>query len=225
MYKIGDFSNKTGLSIKTLRYYDEIDLLKPSYIDNFTGYRYYENYQVKDANLISRLKELSLSLEEIKEYLETRDENILIRKEEEFKKKMEEIKKYMKENNYKIIKSTYEEFIEWNGKRMETSPISLEIRDKNAIYYIRFKDDEFYSDFEIWINEENLIKLHTTSHFEEFYEIALSILKKQYNYEYISIRILEKDYGKPNYILDNYKIIDKKEFDEIPGLVDYKIEL
>ena len=41
MYKIGEFSALTGLSVKTLRYYDEINLLKPSNVDNYTNYRYY----------------------------------------------------------------------------------------------------------------------------------------------------------------------------------------
>ena len=46
MYKIGDFSKKTNVPIKTLRYYDEINLFKPAYQDYFTGYRYYENNQI-----------------------------------------------------------------------------------------------------------------------------------------------------------------------------------
>lgn len=35
MYKIGDFSRKVSVPVKTLRYYDEINLFKPSYIDDF----------------------------------------------------------------------------------------------------------------------------------------------------------------------------------------------
>ena len=41
MFKIGDFSKLSQVSIKTLRYYDEIGLLRPGEIDRFTGYRYY----------------------------------------------------------------------------------------------------------------------------------------------------------------------------------------
>ena len=39
--QIGDFSKLSQVSVKTLRYYDEIGLLKPIEIDRFTGYRYY----------------------------------------------------------------------------------------------------------------------------------------------------------------------------------------
>jgi len=41
MFKIGDFSRISQVSVKTLRYYDEIGLLKPAHVDRFTGYRYY----------------------------------------------------------------------------------------------------------------------------------------------------------------------------------------
>lgn len=39
MYKIGDFSEWTGLSKETLRYYEEVELLEPAYIDPQNNYR------------------------------------------------------------------------------------------------------------------------------------------------------------------------------------------
>ncbi len=65
MFKIGDFSNLSRISVKTLRYYDEIGLLKPVEIDRFTGYRYYSAEQLPRLNRIVALKELGFSLEEI----------------------------------------------------------------------------------------------------------------------------------------------------------------
>ena len=99
MYKIGDFSCKVDIPIKTLRYYDEIDLFKQSYQDYFTGYRYYESTQISKIEEIKRLKDLDLSLKEIKEYLETNDINILLKKEKEFVMKIESIKDYINKNN------------------------------------------------------------------------------------------------------------------------------
>ncbi len=66
MYKIGEFSKLTGLSIKALRYYDEIDLLKPSKIDDFTNYRYYEEKDLEIYQKIIYLKSLGFTLEDIK---------------------------------------------------------------------------------------------------------------------------------------------------------------
>jgi effector-binding domain-containing protein len=51
--------------VKTLRYYDEIGLLKPVKIDRFTGYRYYSADQLSRLNYIISLKNMGLSLEEI----------------------------------------------------------------------------------------------------------------------------------------------------------------
>ena len=65
MYKIGVFSEITGLSIKALRYYDEIGLLKPSK-DNFTNYRYYDEKDIETFKKIVYLKSLGFTLEEIK---------------------------------------------------------------------------------------------------------------------------------------------------------------
>jgi DNA-binding transcriptional MerR regulator len=41
MLKIGDFSRLSQASVKTLRYYDEVALLKPTQVDEVSGYRYY----------------------------------------------------------------------------------------------------------------------------------------------------------------------------------------
>mgnify|MGYP001416617677 CR=1 FL=1 len=65
MIKIGDFSQLSQVPVKTLRYYDEIGLLKPTHIDPFTSYRYYTLDQLPRLNRILALKELGLSLEQI----------------------------------------------------------------------------------------------------------------------------------------------------------------
>lgn len=65
MFKIGDFSKLSKVSVKALRYYDEIGLLKPAWVDPFTGYRYYSADQLPRLNRILALKDLGLSLEQI----------------------------------------------------------------------------------------------------------------------------------------------------------------
>ena len=56
MYKIGEFSKLVDLSIKTLRYYDEIGILSPKVIDRFTGYRYYNDDRILECEMIKLLK-------------------------------------------------------------------------------------------------------------------------------------------------------------------------
>jgi effector-binding domain-containing protein len=65
MIRIGDFSKLSCVSVKTLRYYNEMGLLKPVAVDRFTGYRLYEYSQLSLLNRILALKELGFSLEEI----------------------------------------------------------------------------------------------------------------------------------------------------------------
>ena len=55
MLKIGEFSKLSRVSIRMLRHYDEIGLLKPFEIDPFTGYRYYHEDQLPIVGRISKL--------------------------------------------------------------------------------------------------------------------------------------------------------------------------
>jgi effector-binding domain-containing protein len=70
MLRIGDFSKFGLVSVKTLRYYDEIDLLKPVKVDELTGYRYYSADQLASLYKINGLKNLGLSLEEIRLFMD-----------------------------------------------------------------------------------------------------------------------------------------------------------
>ncbi|AOR25161.1 MerR family transcriptional regulator [Clostridium taeniosporum] len=67
MFKIGEFSVLTSISIHMLRNYDKIGLLTPKYIDKSTGYRYYESNQLPIANQIVALKMMGFGLKEIAE--------------------------------------------------------------------------------------------------------------------------------------------------------------
>jgi effector-binding domain-containing protein len=70
MIKIGDFSKLSLVSVKTLRYYDEMGLLAPVETDRSTGYRYYSLDQLPRLNRILALKDLGFSLEQIAQALE-----------------------------------------------------------------------------------------------------------------------------------------------------------
>ncbi len=65
MLKIGDFSTLTQVSIKTLRYYDEVGLLNPVRVDATSGYRYYSASQLPRLHRILALKDLGFSLDQI----------------------------------------------------------------------------------------------------------------------------------------------------------------
>ncbi len=66
MFKIGEFSKIAQVSVHLLRHYDEIDLLKPATTDEWTNYRFYSAKQLPRLNRILVLKEMGLSLQQIK---------------------------------------------------------------------------------------------------------------------------------------------------------------
>lgn len=69
MFRIGDFSKISRVTIKTLRYYDKIGLLKPAFIDVNTGYRYYTEEQILKIHAILSYKKAGLSNAEINRLL------------------------------------------------------------------------------------------------------------------------------------------------------------
>lgn len=73
MFKIGDFSKLGQVSTHMLRRYDKLGLLKPSYTDKFTSYRYYTIDQLARLNRIIALRKLGFSLEQVGQLLA--DEN------------------------------------------------------------------------------------------------------------------------------------------------------
>lgn len=97
MLKIGDFSKLSRISIRMLRHYDEIGILHPDEVDDFTGYRYYKEAQLPMAARIQVLKELGFGLAAIKEILEeygntAEMEKLLLIKRKEMEDRIRETK-------------------------------------------------------------------------------------------------------------------------------------
>lgn len=97
MLRIGEFSKLTGVSIGTLRYYDEIDLFKPKEIDLFTNYRYYTEEQIEDIRLINKLKSLDFTLDEIKDNWNNFTNELFLKKKQEIESKLLDINIKIKE--------------------------------------------------------------------------------------------------------------------------------
>ena len=69
-WQIGEMAKFMGVSVQTLRYYDEIGLFKPQFRDTFSSYRYYSYSQIYRLANIIFLRKQGYSLEEIKDYLQ-----------------------------------------------------------------------------------------------------------------------------------------------------------
>ena len=97
MLRIGEFSKLTGVPIRTLRYYDEIDLFKPAEIDLFTDYRYYKEEQVADLELINKLKSVGFTLDEIKQNWNNFTNDIMEEKKRQLEQQLDDINQSIKE--------------------------------------------------------------------------------------------------------------------------------
>ena len=168
MYKIGEFSLLNKVTIKTLRYYDDIGLFKPKVVDKFTGYRYYDDSQQEEFDKIMKYKNLGFSLEEIIKLKDNIDEEIIRNKFLELKninsendKKMQilknmiggdnminiEFKKY--NENYKLGKRVTLKTREDFTKELESIAVEL---DKLNIT----KGKETLCNFEMGYEKENI---------------------------------------------------------------------
>lgn len=140
-YQIGQFSKITMLTIKTLRYYHEKELLIPSEISNDSGYRYYSEAQIQTARLIKLLKSYEFTINEIHEILEnSQDESdiqaYLDEKYEGFERKIQRYETLKKEiKSY----SRPKEVVSMNNSTVDR----IEISDKMIIsvtYTGRYQD-------------------------------------------------------------------------------------
>lgn len=107
--KIKEFAKFTGVSVRTLHYYDEIGLLVPAYVDKYTGYRYYNQQSLLRMQEILFYRELDFSLKTIREILTspnydrqkalTEQKNLLTLKKERLERLIYSIDNAMKGEN------------------------------------------------------------------------------------------------------------------------------
>ena len=144
-YTIGEFSRITGLTVKTLRFYHEQGVLDPSCIDDQSGYRYYGPEKIERARVISVLRDLEFSLNEIAEILsQFGDDSDLC---EFLERRRSEIQTRLKE--FRRISRSLDQIIsrEQEAKRiMQTSTFEVEIKNVEPVLVAGLRMRGKYSD-------------------------------------------------------------------------------
>ena len=139
---IGKMAKANRISIATLRLYDQLELLKPAYIDPETGYRYYDIRQTSRLDIIRYMRDLDLSLSDIHDILQQEDitliEEKLIEKNNQIHQQLRELKA-MHEAVDRTIQS-----IERYRKSPASGTISLEFIDRRYLLYMPCTDN-FYA--------------------------------------------------------------------------------
>lgn len=76
LFTIGGLSKLTGVHVRCLRYYEQLGILKPDYVDESSGYRYYSFYQMRIVEAIQYCVELDIPLKEFSRFISEKDGKI-----------------------------------------------------------------------------------------------------------------------------------------------------
>lgn len=204
MFKIGDFSKMSKVTIKALRYYEKEGLIIPSYIDEFTGYRYYESKQLLEISRIVSLRQIGLSIDEIKKIIKNNEplDKIL-----EIKKG--EIENTINEYNYQLSKINY---------LLEEKDMKEEIFEKVIpACYVYYKEGVLkdYSEASLFIQKSGIecLELNPNIKCVEPDYCFVNYLDGEYKDKDIKIRysqaVIKED--KPFKENDSIKFMDVKE--------------
>ena len=218
---IGTVAKMKGISIKTLRYYDEIGLLKPSHVDPFSGYRYYDSSQLLYIEFIILFRRSGASLEEIASAC--KDDNAMAiadfsdKQIEKARQKIAELEEGI--HNYKeLCSKIYNDEVHSRNQEVywqrvkERTVLTREIPSK------QFKEEWIYDAF--WhlyqeIRNRNLATLYATGYIVELgneneesltYKKIYVEAEEKENCQTVSLETLPKG----EYLCVNYRIENKK---------------
>jgi DNA-binding transcriptional MerR regulator len=107
MYRISEFAELTGLSRETLRYYAEVKLLEPAYINPKNNYRYYDDGSYFLAVLLIKLRKLGFTIQEMVSVMEDESfqnlEQLLLQKKAKIRKQIDDLRKQEEEINQFLL--------------------------------------------------------------------------------------------------------------------------
>ncbi|MCD5002561.1 MerR family transcriptional regulator [Enterococcus saccharolyticus] len=167
-YTIKKIAQLSGVSARTLRYYDEIDLLKPSRV-NSSNYRIYGQKEVDRLQQILFYRELDMKLEEIKEILDNPDFNVeqalrshqeqLLERRNEIDRLLTTVQQTMKHYKGERIMSDKEKFEAFKQQKVaeNESQYGTEIREKYGEKTVEASNDKYLN-----LTEQEMAEMQAT---------------------------------------------------------------
>lgn len=144
LLSIGKMAEMNQVTVPTLRLYDQLGLLKPRHVDEQTGYRYYDINQNARLDMIAYMKELGMSLKEIRDVLEAEDitliEQILARKNEQIHQQIRALR--LRHNAVERAIASIERY----RKSPATGTIALEYIDRRYVWGIPCPENFYEKD-------------------------------------------------------------------------------
>lgn len=147
MFKIGEFSKLAQVSIRMLRYYDEVGLLKPDTVDKFTGYRMYSANQLPILNKIIYLRDSGFNISEIAIALNNDTHDLILT---QLEKKYSEIEEHIEAEKIKLAKIALakKELLHKNTEMHYH--VSIKAIPSYQVLSLRKIIPNYYSEGELW---------------------------------------------------------------------------
>ena len=147
MFKIGEFSKLTQVSIRMLRYYDETGLLIPAEIDKFTGYRLYSAEQISTLNKIIFLRDLGFNVSEIAMVLNNWDNEFITN---QLENKSLEIENTIKNEQSKLSKIQLAKKDIQQEKIAINYNVSIKSIPSYQVFSLRRIVCDYYAEGQLW---------------------------------------------------------------------------
>ncbi len=183
MFLIGEFSKLSQVTIRMLRYYDEMGLLKPAKVDPQTGYRMYSVDQISILNEILYLRDSGFTVTEITEALKQTDKAIIV---EQLEKKQKEILQtiQLEENKLKKIDLAKRQLLEGNCNMY--NQITIKSIPSYQVLSLREVISNYYEEGKLWKRLSEFVSKH---HIEISSETFSIYYDEDYREEYIDVEL------------------------------------
>mgnify|MGYP004686055423 FL=1 len=206
LVSIGRMAEMNGVTVATLRLYDEMNLLKPRRTDPKTGYRYYDISQNARLDMIAYMKELGMSLSEIQDILEKEDitliETLLVKKNEQLHEQMRELK-----SRHAAVERAIAS-IEKYRKSPTNGTVSLEYIDRRYTYGRPCR--------------HNFYEMDAASFEEELVALRQELVKKGFLHVHsynVGTTITQVNFEQGVFIPEeSFVFVDHKDRDIVPGV-------
>ncbi|QNM05918.1 MerR family transcriptional regulator [Qiania dongpingensis] len=168
MFKIGEFSKLTQVSIRMLRYYDETGLLKPEQTNPYTGYRMYSADQIPLLNKILFLRDSGFNVTEISEALKHSSSDFILR---QFERKQAEIKENILSEQAKLKKIELAQKNILSDKNEMHYQVSLKSVPSYHVLSLRKIIPDYYAESKLWQEMSRFVTKHRISVSQDTFSI------------------------------------------------------
>lgn len=146
LFTIGEFAQTTHLSVKALRHYHDLGVLEPVAIDPATGYRSYSVAQVPLAQVIRRLRDLDMPLEQVRAVLDASQAGDVAERDRVILVHLEQMERQLEQTQLSV--SSLRSLLEGGSPE-----VAIEYRSVEPVLALAIRDRVAWDDAESWLTE------------------------------------------------------------------------